>query len=50
MERDGKDDPKFSRSSKESDFNDAVESQLTVESRDGSQNQHTKILQGERVE
>ncbi|KAL4359662.1 hypothetical protein AHAS_Ahas08G0099800 [Arachis hypogaea] len=46
VERDGKDDPKFSRSSKESDFNDAVESQLTVESRDGSQNQHTKILQG----
>ncbi|XLU58446.1 hypothetical protein S245_053094, partial [Arachis hypogaea] len=50
LERDGKDDPKFSGSSKDSDFNDAVESQLTIESRDGCQNQHTKILQGERVE
>ncbi|XP_057750596.1 uncharacterized protein LOC130969052 isoform X1 [Arachis stenosperma] len=50
VERDGKDDPKFSGSSKDSDFNDAVESQLTFESKDGCQNQHTKILQGERVE
>ncbi|MED6130806.1 hypothetical protein PIB30_003825 [Stylosanthes scabra] len=50
VEKDGKYDPKFSGSSKDSDFNDAVESQLTVESRDGCQNQHTEILQGERVE
>ncbi|XP_020979662.1 uncharacterized protein LOC107644337 [Arachis ipaensis] len=49
LERDGKDDPKFSGSSKDSDFNDAVESQLTIESRDGCQNQHTKILQDLRA-